>query len=53
MVQPDCEKLVVAQRLFGDYTPEIAGALLLAALPQSYATEYGAAVLGARGEWLK
>jgi ER-bound oxygenase mpaB/B'/Rubber oxygenase, catalytic domain len=50
MVTPDRDKLVLAQRLFGDYTPEIAGALLLAALPQSYATEYGAAVLGARGE---
>lgn len=46
----DPEKLVVAQRLYGDYTAEISGALLLAALPQSYATEYGAAVLGAHGE---
>lgn len=50
MVKPDRDKLVLAQRLFGDYTAEIAGALLLAALPQSYATEYGAAVLGAHGE---
>jgi hypothetical protein len=46
----DPEKLFVAQRLFGDYIVEISGALLLAALPQSYATEYGAAVLGAHGE---
>ena len=50
MVTPDRDKLVVAQQLFRDYTPEIAGALLLAALPQSYATEYGAAVLGAHGQ---
>ncbi len=46
----DPEKLLVAQRLFSDYIAEISGALLLAALPQSYATEYGAAVLGAHGE---
>ena len=49
-LNPEPEKLFLAQRLFGDYTAEISGALLLAALPQSYATEYGAAVLGARGE---
>jgi len=46
----DTEKLFVAQRLYGDYTAEISGALLLAALPQSYATEYGAGVLGAHGQ---
>jgi hypothetical protein len=49
-VVPDPEKLVVAQRLFGDYTAEISGALLLAALPQSYATGYGSRVLVANGK---
>lgn len=49
-IVPDPDKLVVAQRLFGYYTAEISGALLMAALPQSYATEYGAGVLGAHGE---
>ena len=49
-IKPDPDKLALAQRLFGDYAAEISGALLLAALPQSYATEYGAAVLGAHGE---
>lgn len=49
-VMPDPEKLFVAQRLYGQYTAEISGALLLAALPQSYATAYGAGVLGAHGQ---
>src|SRR4029079_12451317 len=49
-VVPDPDKLFVAQRLYRDYTAEISGALLLAALPQSYATEYGAGVLGAHGQ---
>jgi hypothetical protein len=41
------EKLSEAQRLFAVFGTEIAGALLLAALPQSYATAFGAGVLGA------
>jgi len=49
-VVPDPDKLFIAQRLYRDYTAEISGALLLAALPQSYATEYGAGVLGAHGQ---
>lgn len=43
----DAEKLAEAQRLFQTFGTEIAGALLLAALPQSYATAFGAGVLGA------
>ena len=38
-----------AQRLFGRFAPEISGALLIAALPQSYATTFGAHVLAAAG----
>jgi len=49
-VVPDPDKLFLAQCLYRDYTAEISGALLLAALPQSYATEYGAGVLGAHGQ---
>src|SRR3954451_5142513 len=49
-VVPDPEKLYIAQRLYGQYTAEISGALLLAALPQSYATAYGAGGLGAHGQ---
>ena len=49
-VMPDPERLFIAQRLYGQYTAEISGALLLAALPQSYATAYGAGVLGAHGQ---
>lgn len=43
----DVDKLAEAQRLFATYQTEIAGALLMVALPQSYATEFGAGVLGA------
>ena len=41
----DTNKLVIAKQLFNQYGTEIAGALLLAILPQSYAAERGAAVL--------
>ncbi|MET0324940.1 MAG: oxygenase MpaB family protein [Ilumatobacteraceae bacterium] len=47
--EPDFDKLAVAQRLFATYPLEISGALLLAALPQSYATGFGAGVLAAHG----
>ncbi len=43
----DPDKLSEAQRLFAVFGTEIAGALLLAALPQSYATAFGVGVLGA------
>ena len=46
----DPAKLQEAQRLFAVFGTEISGALLLAALPQSYATEFGAGVLGANAE---
>jgi hypothetical protein len=39
------EKLLHAQRLFSRFGNEISGALLLAALPQTYATQFGAQVL--------
>jgi hypothetical protein len=42
-IEPD--KLVVGQKLFARYGTEISGALLLAALPQTYAAEEGARVL--------
>ncbi len=48
-VVPDGEKLVRAQQLFATYGNEIAGALLLAGLPQTYAAEPGSAVLTATG----
>lgn len=41
----DVDKLQHAQRLFATYGPEIAGALLLAALPQTYAARWGSRVL--------
>lgn len=43
--QLDVEKLHHAQRLFATYGTEIAGALLLAALPQTYAARWGSRVL--------
>jgi hypothetical protein len=46
----DVDKLEVAQQLFARYGTEIGGALLLAALPQSYATAFGAGVLGANAQ---
>jgi ER-bound oxygenase mpaB/B'/Rubber oxygenase, catalytic domain len=48
-IKPDPAMLREAQRLFGRFAPEISGALLLAALPQSYATTFGAHVLAAAG----
>jgi hypothetical protein len=48
-IVPDGEKLVRAQQLFARYGTEIAGALLLAGLPQTYAAEPGSAVLTATG----
>jgi hypothetical protein len=48
-VELDGEKLFHAQRLFARYGNEISGALLLAALPQTYAAQFGAAVLTASG----
>ena len=47
----DLDKLADAQRLFATYETEILGALLLVALPQSYASEFGAGVLGASAEF--
>jgi hypothetical protein len=44
-VAPDGAKLLHAQRLFVKYGNEIGGALLLAALPQSYAARWGAGAL--------
>jgi hypothetical protein len=41
----DVDKVRRAQRLFATYGTEIAGALLLAALPQSYAAQWGSRVL--------
>jgi hypothetical protein len=49
-IEPDPGQLRMAQRLFAQFSPEISGALLLAALPQSYATEFGARVLEANAE---
>jgi len=49
-ISPDPEMLHDAQQLFAAFGTEISGALLLAALPQSYATEFGAGVLGANAE---
>ena len=49
-IEIDVDKLEVAQRLFARYGTEIGGALLLAALPQSYATAFGAGVLGANAQ---
>jgi hypothetical protein len=43
--QLDAEKLMRAQRLFATYGAEISGALLLAALPQSYAAQWASRVL--------
>jgi hypothetical protein len=48
-INPDGDRLVIAQRLFAEYANEISGALLLAALPQAYAAGSGAAVLFASG----
>jgi hypothetical protein len=44
-VEPDPDRLLRAQYLFARFGPEIAGALLLAALPQSYAAPWGSGVL--------
>jgi hypothetical protein len=44
-VEVDAHKLLHAQRLFATYGTEIAGALLLAALPQSYAAQWASRVL--------
>lgn len=44
-VEVDVHKLLHAQRLFATYGTEIAGALLLAALPQSYAAQWASRVL--------
>lgn len=44
-VEVDTQKLLRAQRLFATYGTEIAGALLLAALPQSYAAQWASRVL--------
>lgn len=44
-VKPDPDRLLHAQYLFARFGPEIAGALLLAALPQSYAAPWGSGVL--------
>ena len=41
----DVDKLLLAQRLFATYSTEIASALLLAALPQAYAAQWGSRVL--------
>jgi hypothetical protein len=46
---PDWTLVRTAQKLFARYSPEISGALLLAALPQSYATKHGSRVLAATG----
>ncbi len=46
----DVEKLEIAQRLVRRYGTEIAAALLLAVLPQSYASGLGVGVLGANAE---
>lgn len=46
-VELDAARLDQAQRLFAAYGTEIGGALLLAALPQSYATAWGSRVLWA------
>jgi hypothetical protein len=43
----DEDKVRVANALFGRYGTEIAGALLLAALPQAYAARWGSRVLAA------
>ena len=48
-IAPDGERLVRAQHLFARFGNEIAGALLLAALPQTYAAEPGSSVLTATG----
>jgi hypothetical protein len=45
---PDPDMLMHAQRLFARHGTEIAGALLLAALPQSYAAVWGSRVLVAQ-----
>ena len=44
-IEPDGDRLRVAQRLFARYANEISAALLLAALPQTYASEQGSEVL--------
>jgi len=46
-VSPDADKVGLANRLFAEYGTEISGALLLAALPQAYATVWGSRVLTA------
>jgi ER-bound oxygenase mpaB/B'/Rubber oxygenase, catalytic domain len=43
--QLDVDRLLHAQRLFATYGSEISGALLLAALPQSYAAQWASRVL--------
>ena len=45
----DAEAFREAQELFGRYSTEISAALLLAALPQTYATRWGPSVLVATG----
>jgi ER-bound oxygenase mpaB/B'/Rubber oxygenase, catalytic domain len=49
----DYAKLAEAQRLFAEYGSEIAAALLLAVLPQSYATAFGVQVLAANAELVR
>ena len=49
-ITPDPSMLRDAQDLFGRFGTEVSGALLLAALPQSYATERGSVVLVANAE---
>lgn len=46
-IETDKDKVEVAVSLFGRYGTEIAGALLLAALPQAYAARWGSRVLTA------
>jgi hypothetical protein len=48
-VELNGSKLLHAQHLFSRYGNEISGALLLAALPQTYAAQFGARVLTASG----
>lgn len=45
----DVERIARGHQLFARYGGEISGALLLAALPQAYAAEKGAAVLASQG----
>ena len=47
VIELDADRLEEAQHLFAAYGTEIGGALMLAALPQSYATAWGSRVLWA------